>query len=171
MSELAAGLHQQEGVVEAGELLHGGSSWARRPPARRANDSGPREDPWYLSLPDRPNEGGQRMTARKKVSATKRIQNAQKRARDAVEEGLRDLERRLPSNLRSAVRDMRANLRAFQQQLERARQDREARWRRMQTQMRRDMVRLLQRLEKALAPSAQRACERARASSPRRKKR
>ena len=73
------------------------------------------------------------MTARKKVSARKRIRNAQKRARDAVEEGFADLERRLPSNLRSAVRDMRANLRAFQQQLERARQEREARWRRMQT--------------------------------------
>ena len=62
------------------------------------------------------------MTARKKVSARKRIQNAQKRARDAVEEGFADLERRLPSNLRSAVRDMRANLRAFQQQLERGAQ-------------------------------------------------
>jgi hypothetical protein len=109
------------------------------------------------------------MTARKKVSARKRIQNAQKRARDAVEEGFSDLERRLPSNLRSAVRDMRANLRAFQQQLERARKDREARWRRMQTQMRRDMVRLLQRLEKALAPSAQRTASAS--APPRRKKR
>ena len=109
------------------------------------------------------------MTARKKVSARKRIQNAQKRARDAVEEGFSDLERRLPSNLRSAVRDMRANLRAFQQQLERARKDREARWRRMQTQMRRDMVRLLQRLEKALAPTAQRTASGS--APPRRKKR
>jgi hypothetical protein len=109
------------------------------------------------------------MTARKKVSATKRIQNARKRARDAVEEGFADLERRLPSNLRSAVRDIRANLRAFQQQLERGRKDREARWRRMQTQMRRDMVRLLQRLEKALAPSAQRASSGS--APPRRKKR
>jgi len=109
------------------------------------------------------------MTARKKVSATKRIQNARKRARGAVEEGFADLERRLPSNLRSAVREMRVNLRAFQKQLERTRQDREARWRRMQTQMRRDMVRLLQRLEKALAPSAQRASSAS--ARPRRKKR
>lgn len=109
------------------------------------------------------------MTARKKVSATKRIQNARKRARDAVEVGLNDLERRLPSNLRSTVRDMRANLRAFQRQLERGRQEREARWRRMQTQMRRDMVRLLQRLERALAPSAQRASSGS--APPRRKKR
>jgi hypothetical protein len=64
---------------------------------------------------------------------------------------------------------MRANLRAFQKQLEKGRQDREARWRRMQTQMRRDMVRLLQRLEKALTPSAQRASSRS--APPRRKKR
>src|SRR5262245_13061118 len=106
------------------------------------------------------------MTARKKVSATKRIRAAQKRARDAVEEGFNDLERRMPSNMRSAVREMGKNLRGFQQQIEKNRKDREARWRRFQTQMRRDGVRLLQRLERALAPSASRA-----RSSPRRKKR
>jgi hypothetical protein len=83
---------------------------------------------------------------------------------------MRDLERRLPSNLRSAVRDVRSNLRAFQQQLERQRKERDARWRRIETQMRRDMVRLLQRLEKAVAPGAAAG---ARASGPtrRRKKR
>ena len=110
------------------------------------------------------------MTARKNVSASKRIRNAQKRARDAVEEGFADLERRMPSNMRSAVREMGRNLRSFQQQLDKNRKDREARWRRFQTQMRRDMVRLLQRLEKALAPNAPSA-SRARSSSPRRKKR
>jgi uncharacterized protein YjcR len=110
------------------------------------------------------------MPARKKVSATKRIRDAQKRARDAVEEGFADLERRMPSNMRSAVREMGRNLRAFQQQIEKNRKDREARWRRFQTQMRRDMVRLLQRVEKALAPTAPGAT-RARSSSPRRKKR
>ena len=65
---------------------------------------------------------------------------------------------------------MRANLRVMQQQLERARLDRDARWRKIQSQMRRDVVRLLQRLEKALAPSAA-AGARTRASKPRRKKR
>jgi len=112
------------------------------------------------------------MTARKKVSASRRIRAAQKRARDAVEEGFTDLERRMPSNMRSAVREMGKNLRAFQQQIDKNRKDREARWRRFQTQMRRDMVRLLQRLEKAVAPSGSSA-SRARSSSPprRRKKR
>jgi hypothetical protein len=99
------------------------------------------------------------MAARKKTSTSKRFSAA-----------LSDLERRLPPNLKSAVRDMRANLRVLQQQLERARVDRDARWRKIQTQMRRDMVRLLQRLEKALAPSGGGGA-RARASSPRRKKR
>jgi hypothetical protein len=111
------------------------------------------------------------MAARKKANATRTIRDASKRARDAIEEGLRDFERRLPSNLRSAVRDMRANLRAFQKQLERTRQERDARWRRIQTQMRRDMVRLLQRLEKALAPRGGASARPARASAPRRKKR
>jgi len=99
------------------------------------------------------------MAARKKKSASNRFQA-----------GLRDLERRLPRNLQSAVRDMRANLRVFQKQLERARLDRDTRWRKVQSQMRGDLVRLLQRLEKALAPSAA-AGARARASGPRRKKR
>ncbi|TMA35966.1 MAG: DUF4175 domain-containing protein [Deltaproteobacteria bacterium] len=111
------------------------------------------------------------MTARKKVSATKRIRAAQKRARDAVEEGFADLERRMPSNMRTAVREMGKNLRAFQQQIEKNRKDREARWRKFQTQMRRDMVRLLQRLEKALAPSGPRASGARSSASPRRKKR
>ena len=97
------------------------------------------------------------MAARKKVSASKRFSAA-----------LNDLEKRLPRNVRSATRDMRANLRALQQQLERARLDRDARWSKIQNQMRRDLVRLLQRLEKALAPKGAAA---ARASAPRRKKR
>jgi hypothetical protein len=100
------------------------------------------------------------MAARKKSSsASKRIQS-----------GIRDLEKRLPRNVQSAVRDVRANLRVLQKQLERARVDRDARWRKLQNQMRRDVVRLLQRLEKALSPGAAGAA-RARASSPRRKKR
>jgi hypothetical protein len=92
------------------------------------------------------------MTARKTTGARRSARNASRRARNAFEEGLRDLERRLPSNLRSTVRDLRENLKAFQHQMERGRVEREARWHRMQIQLRRDMVRLLQRLEKAVAP-------------------
>jgi hypothetical protein len=105
------------------------------------------------------------MAARKKAPARKKA-SASKR----FSAGLRDLEKRLPPNLRSAARDMRANLRVVQKQLERARLDRDARWSRIQNQMRRDLVRLLQRLEKALAPSGGGGA-RTRASSPRRKKR
>ena len=98
------------------------------------------------------------MAARKKVSASKRFQA-----------GLRDLEKRMPRNMQNAMREARANLRKFQQQLERARKHRDARWRKVQTQMRRDVVRLLQRLEKAVAPGG--GASPARASAPRRKKR
>ena len=100
---------------------------------------------------------------------------ARKKSKSSTSEkfqsGLRDLERRLPRNLQGAVREMRANLRVLQRQLERARFDRDARWRRIQTQMRRDMVRLLQRLESALRPAGGTGARRARASTPRRKKR
>ena len=108
------------------------------------------------------------MTARKKT-ARSRARSASQRARNAFEEGLRDLERRMPSNLRSTVRDLRENLRAFQHQMERGRQEREVRWRRLQTQVRRDVARLLQRLEKAVAPAAN-APARSRRASPRRRK-
>ncbi len=97
------------------------------------------------------------MAARKKVSASKRIQA-----------GLRDLEKRMPRNMQSAMNEARANLRKFQHQLERARKNRDARWQKVQTQMRRDVVRLLQRLEKAVAPGGPAS---ARAPAPRRKKR
>lgn len=97
------------------------------------------------------------MAARKKSSTSKRFSS-----------GIRDLEKRLPRNVQSAVREMRANLRVLQKQLERVRLDRDARWKKLQIQMRRDMVRLLQRLEKVLSPGAPGA---ARASAPRRKKR
>jgi hypothetical protein len=100
------------------------------------------------------------MAARKKVSASTRLQA-----------GLRDLEKRMPRNMQTAMREARANLRKFQQQLERARKDRDARWRKVQTQMRRDVVRLLRRLEKAVAPGGPAAPRAARASAPRRKKR
>ncbi|SRR5258706_16128634 len=111
------------------------------------------------------------MTARKKkVSARKTIEVAQKRARNAIEGGMRDFQRRFPPNMKSAARDLRSNLKALQRQLERARKDRDARWRALDTRIRRDIVRLLQRLEKALAPRAA-ASAGARASAPRRKKR
>jgi hypothetical protein len=103
------------------------------------------------------------MAARKKSSASNRFSA-----------GLRDLEKSLPPNLRSAVRDVRANLRVLQKQLERARLDRDARWRKIQTQMRRDLVKLLQRIENALAPKGgapKGGAARTRASKPRRKKR
>jgi hypothetical protein len=111
------------------------------------------------------------MAARKKASARKRIEDAQKRARSAIEGGMRDFERRLPPNMKSAVRDLRSNLKVLQQQLERARKDRDARWRALERRIRRDIVRLLQRLEKALAPKGAARASSARASAPRRKKR
>lgn len=106
------------------------------------------------------------MAARKKRSTRKRSsrkapssrasrrKTARRRwnPRDALEEGLRDLEQRLPANLRGAVRDLRANLKSVQAQLEKMRRDREERWHRIETQLRRDIANLLRRLEKAVAP-------------------
>lgn len=86
------------------------------------------------------------MTARKKK--TRRSTNT--RTRNAIDSGLRDLEKRLPANLRGPVRDLRANLASLQKQMDKARREREERWRKLESQIRRDMARLLRRLEKAV---------------------
>ena len=77
---------------------------------------------------------------------------AGERARDALEDSLRQLEKQLPKNLSRMVRQLRANLRALQSQIERLRADRDARWTRLQTQVRRDAAQLFRRLEKAVEP-------------------
>ena len=100
------------------------------------------------------------MAARKKSAARR----AGSRARDALEESLRQLEKQLPFDLQRLVRQLRANLKDLQTQLERMRADREGRWNRMQLQVRRDAARLFRRLEKAVEPKP------ARKSRPRKKK-
>ena len=94
---------------------------------------------------------------------------ARERARDALEDSLHQLEKQLPKNLSRMVRQLRANLRTLQSQIERLRADRDARWTRLQTQVRRDAAQLFRRLEKAVEPK--RASRQTRASRPTAKKR
>jgi hypothetical protein len=101
------------------------------------------------------------MAARKKKGA----QGASARARDALEESLRQLEKQLPFDLSKLVRQLRSTLEDLQAQVERMRADREGRWNRMQLQVRRDAARLFRRLEKAVEPP-----KTARKSRSRRKK-
>jgi hypothetical protein len=90
------------------------------------------------------------------TKARSTVRSARERARDALEESLRQLEKQLPDNLSRMVRRLRANLRDLQAQMERLRVDREARWNRIQTQVRRDAARLFRRLEKAVEPKPER---------------
>ena len=94
---------------------------------------------------------------------------ARERARDALEDSLHQLEKQLPKNLSRMVRQLRANLRTLQAQIERLRADRDARWARLQTQVRRDAAKLFRRLEKAVEPKP--ASRQTRASKPTAKKR
>ena len=100
------------------------------------------------------------MVARKtKVAATKttrkkatRRKSPGDRAWTAFEDSLRQLEKRLPENLASVARELRRNVKDFQRQIDRARKEREDRWNRIETQIRRDAARVLRRLEKAVEP-------------------
>jgi DNA repair exonuclease SbcCD ATPase subunit len=77
---------------------------------------------------------------------------ARDRARDALEDSLHQLERQLPKNLSRLVKQLRANLKSLQTQVERLRAERDERWSRLQTQVRRDAAKLFRRLEKAIEP-------------------
>jgi TolA-binding protein len=109
------------------------------------------------------------MVARKKKSAgakTTRSKAASRRsprdrAQAALDDSLRQLEKRLPKNLAGVARDLRRNLNDLQRQIDKARKEREDRWNRIEAQIRRDAVRVLRRLEKAVEP---------RSSAPKRKK-
>ena len=96
------------------------------------------------------------------------VRGARERARDALEDSLRQLEKQLPKNLSRMVRQLRANLSTLQSQIERLRADRDARWTRLQTQVRRDAAKLFRRLEKAVEPKP--ASTRTRASRPTKKR-
>jgi len=88
-------------------------------------------------------------TTHKKTTSRK---SPRERAQAALDDSLRQLEKRLPKNLASVARDLRRNLKEFQRQIDRARKEREDRWNRIEDQIRRDAARVLRRLEKAVEP-------------------
>jgi hypothetical protein len=68
------------------------------------------------------------------------------------ERNLKRLERQLPDPIARLLRDLGKSLREAQRQLEAVRAERDSRWRKLQTQLRRDAARLLRQLEKAVEP-------------------
>jgi hypothetical protein len=93
-------------------------------------------------------------TARKKATSRK---SASDRAWAAFDDSLQQLEKRLPKNLVGVAHDLRRNLKDFQRQIDKARKEREDRWNRIESQLRRDAARMLRRLEKAVEPEARTA--------------
>lgn len=83
---------------------------------------------------------------------------------DTLSDSLQQLERRVPQNLRPTVRQLRRGLRDLQKQLERARAERDARWTRIETQVRKELASFLRRIEKAVEPSTARGTTRKKAS-------
>lgn len=97
--------------------------------------------------------GRSRAPGRKKSSRRKSGRaRARSRARSAIDDGLADLEKQLPGNLKKLVRDFRKNLKDLQRQMDKARAEREARWEKRADRLRRDAAELLKRLEKGVRP-------------------
>jgi hypothetical protein len=73
---------------------------------------------------------------------------------ETLDDTLKQIEGRLPANLKPMVRQLRQLVRDLQKQIDRARAERDARWNRIETQIRKETVSILRRLEKAVQPSA-----------------
>lgn len=90
--------------------------------------------------------------AARKTTRKKTPRSARSRARAAIDEGLRDFEKRIPQNLKSTVRELRSNLKALLRQADKLLAERDARWRKLDTQVRNEIVKVLRRIEEAVAP-------------------
>ena len=86
--------------------------------------------------------------------------------RVAITETLNRLEKELPPNLSRMVRQVRKNLLDLEKQVEKARSDRERRWDRQQAQLRREIAKVLRRMEQAVEPKPSTS----RRKAPRKKK-
>ena len=90
------------------------------------------------------------MAVRKKTSRKKATN------RRTLDGGLRELEKRVPKNLKGTVRDLRSRIRDLQKQADRLRRERDQRWQKLETQARSEITKLLRRVEKAVAPAPRR---------------
>ncbi len=90
--------------------------------------------------------------------ATKKKSKTRKKTspREAIHDTLNRLEKELPPNLSRIMRQMRRSMLDLEKQIDKTRKDSERRWERQQIQVRRDLAAMLRRLEKAVAPTANR---------------
>jgi hypothetical protein len=98
------------------------------------------------------------MAARKKT--TRRSRSGGAIMTDTLNDTLKQIEARLPANVKPVVRQLRQLVSDLQKQIDRARAERDARWSRIETQLRREAVSILRRLEKAVQPSGARKTSR-----------
>lgn len=96
-------------------------------------------------------------TVRRKGAKGRVGTRARERSRQTIDEGLAQLEKQVPKNLRGIVKDLRKNLKNVQKQIDQARSEREARWERLERQMRSEAASMLRRLEKAIEPGRARS--------------
>ncbi|MEN8161473.1 MAG: hypothetical protein ABFS41_15495 [Myxococcota bacterium] len=75
-----------------------------------------------------------------------------RRASNEFERNLRNLEKQLPAPVRRVLRQLQRNLREAQRQIDAARAERDARWNKLQKQLRSDAMQLARQLRAALAP-------------------
>jgi septal ring factor EnvC (AmiA/AmiB activator) len=62
-----------------------------------------------------------------------------------METQLKDLEKQLPKNLASMLKDLRKGIRDLEKQIDKARKDREVRWDKLEKQLRKDTQKVLKR--------------------------
>lgn len=89
-----------------------------------------------------------RTVKKKKATAKKNPRTA----RQVFDDSLRSLEKQLGPTAARRVRELRNNVRSLERQVDRARADAEKRLRNAETQIRKDAVKMLRRLEHLIEP-------------------
>jgi hypothetical protein len=92
------------------------------------------------------------MAARKKSAKKKTARKKTRTARQAFDDNLKALQKRLSPSAARRVRDLRDTVRDLERQADKARADAEKRLQRAEIQIRKDAVKVLRRIEHAIEP-------------------
>ena len=93
-----------------------------------------------------------RKTSTRRKTGTRRKKTPPRRsAIGAIDDALKELEKQSPKGMQTLVKDFRKNVRTLEKQIESAQAQREARWERFENEVRRDVAKLLRRLEKSVS--------------------
>ena len=98
-------------------------------------------------------------TTAKKATKKKATRKKARTARQLFEDNLRSLEKQLPPKAARRVNELRKTVKDLERQIDKARKDAEARLHKAELQIRKDAVKVLRRIERAIEPPKRKAAK------------